>query len=72
MATPSGTMKVTEAKFRAIWWAATELAPNVPMTRVMALNSMASKIMVIPMGMPRRRISASLAATGRPNRRKMR
>ena len=72
MPTPSGTMKVIEATFMAIWCAATVATPKVPITRVMALNNMASKIIVMPMGMPRRKTSASRAWDGLRKRRKMR
>jgi len=72
MPTPSGTMKVIEAMLMAIWWAASEVAPNVPMTRVMLLNSMASKIMERPIGRPRRNTSASFTVTGLWKRRNIR
>ena len=62
---PSGIMKVIEATFSAIWCAASESAPNRPMTRVMVLNIIASKIIVMPIGSPSRNTSASLTPTGR-------
>ena len=65
---PSGTMKVTEPTFIAIWCAAIEAAPNVPMISVAALNSIASKIIDMPMGAPKRNISANFARSKRQKR----
>ncbi len=50
-------MKVIDGTLSAIWCAATEAVPNVPMISVAVLNSIASNSMVNPMGMPRRNTS---------------
>ncbi len=65
-------MKVIDGTFIAIWCAARLAAPKVPITSVAALNIIASKIVVMPMGRPRRKTSASSCHTGRQKRRKMR
>ena len=58
-------MKVREAKFRAIWWAASGAVPKAPITRVMTLNSMASNSMVRPIGRPSFISSARARPDGR-------
>ena len=72
MATPNGTMNVMDATFMATWCAATVAVPKVPIRSVAVLNSIASKIVVSPMGMPSRNNSANLVRSGRWNRRWMR
>jgi hypothetical protein len=50
--TPSGTMNVSDARFNAIWCAATCATPSQPIRSAMTLNAPPSSIICAPIGSP--------------------